>query len=87
VQAVGRYNASRIKVDLDLKGVTYSGSVVNSHTLCTVVVSDGKAEIREVFGYVHKQTSGLWSCFDENCGVWLYDFAMIDFSYDATIIF
>ena len=52
--AVGRYSASRKKVELDMKGVTYAGSMVKCHTLCTVLVTDGKAEIKEVFGnFVH----------------------------------
>lgn len=52
--AVGRYNASRKKVELDMKGVTYAGSMVKCHTLCTVLVTDGKAEVKEVFGnFVH----------------------------------
>lgn len=54
--AVGRFSASKKKVELDLKGVTYAGSVLKCHTLCTVVVNqhDGKAEIKEVFGnFVH----------------------------------
>lgn len=52
--AVGRFEASRKKVELDMKGVTYAGSMVKCHTLWTVLVNDGKAEIKEVFGsYVH----------------------------------
>jgi hypothetical protein len=52
--AVGRYSATRKKVELDMKGVTYAGSMVKCHTLCTVLVTDGKAEIKEVFGnFVH----------------------------------
>ena len=52
--AVGRFNAKRRSVHLDLKGVTYGGSLVKSHTLCTVVVNDGKAEVKEAFNsFVH----------------------------------
>ena len=52
--AVGRFNAKRRSVHLDLKGVTYGGALVKSHTLCTVVVNDGKAEVKEAFSsFVH----------------------------------
>ena len=52
--AVGRFNAKRRSVHLDLKGVTYGGALVKSHTLCTVVVNDGKAEVKEAFNsFVH----------------------------------
>ena len=59
--AVGRYNAEKSRVDLDLKGVTYSGKCLKSHTLCTVVVSGGEATIQEVFGnFVHlRQTADV----------------------------